>query len=633
MIPQETIDRIFEAARIEEIVGDFVDLKKTGVNYKGRCPFHDEKTPSFVVSPTKGIYKCFGCGKGGNSIMFVQELQGANYPEALRYVAAKYNIEIVEESLTVEQESKLSAKESQLIATKFASEYFQDTLWNTEEGKTIGLSYFKERGFSDEIIKQFKLGYSPKKQNAFEKAALKAGYDKNILIESSLIGENEEGKTYDKFRERTMFPIHSYSGKIIGFGGRAFNADAKSKYLNSGETLIYDKSKVLYGLDISKQAISRANKCFIVEGYTDVISMHQNGIENVVSASGTALGTYQIGLIKRSTNNVVLLFDGDNAGINATIRSIDLCLKAEMNVKIASFPEGEDPDSYSKKLTTDKFQEYLDKTAINFVDYLIDIYKLKQETDPAKIIEIKKRIILSISEIPDVFSREEYCKIYHGKLGVSEQSLLQQVSKARTMVKSGPIGNLGEETVPLITQKKSKTTIEQKLQKQEEEVLRLLINYGNEIFLVQEEEESVAGMIINELHQDGIEFSNPQYQKLYTAIINGIENAGLIDVQKLTNNSDIEISKQTVDLIALAHNISDNWKQKHNIITGREDEKLHKTTEKAILSLKKGIVDLQISELQQQLQTGDIDEDGIKKLNNLTKIKTQIAKLLGRNIG
>jgi DNA primase len=633
MIPQETIDRIFEAARIEEIVGDFVDLKKAGVNYKGRCPFHDEKTPSFVVSPTKGIYKCFGCGKGGNSIMFVQELQGANYPEALRYVAAKYNIEIVEESLTVEQESKLSAKESQLIATKFASEYFQDTLWNTEEGKTIGLSYFKQRGFSDEIIKQFKLGYSPKKQNAFEKAALKAGYDKNILIESSLIGENEEGKTYDKFRERTIFPIHSYSGKIIGFGGRAFNADAKSKYLNSGETLIYDKSKVLYGLDISKQAISRANKCFIVEGYTDVISMHQNGIENVVSASGTALGTYQIGLIKRSTNNVVLLFDGDNAGINATIRSIDLCLKAEMNVKIASFPEGEDPDSYSKKLTTDKFQEYLDKTAINFVDYLIDIYKLKQETDPAKIIEIKKKIIFSISEIPDVFSREEYCKIYHGKLGISEQSLLQQVSKARTMVKSGPISNLGEKTVPLITQKKSKTTIEQKLQKQEEEILRLLINYGNEIFLVQEEEESVAGMIINELHQDGIEFSNPQYQKLYTAIINGIENAGLIDVQKLTNNSDIEISKQTVDLIAQAHNISDNWKQRHNIITGREDEKLHKTTEKAILSLKKGIVDLQISKLQQQLQTGDIDEDGIKKLNNLTKIKTQIAKLLGRNIG
>ena len=438
MIPQETIDRIFEAARVEEIVGDFVDLKKAGVNYKGRCPFHDEKTPSFVVSPTKGIYKCFGCGKGGNSIMFIKDLQGASYPESLRYVAAKYNIEIIEEALTPQQEMKLSAKESQYIATKFASQYFEDMLWNTEEGKTIGLSYFKERGFSDEIIKRFRLGYSPKKQNSFKNYALKSGYDINILIESSLVGENEDGKSYDRFRERTIFPINSYSGRVIGFGGRAFNADAKSKYLNSGETLIYDKSKVLYALDISKQAISKADKCFIVEGYTDVISMYQNGIENVVSASGTALGRYQISLIKRSTNNLVLLFDSDKAGVNATIRSIDLCLKSEMNVRIASFPEGEDPDSYSKKLTTNEFKEYLDKTAINFVDYLIDIYGLNGKKDPAEIIEIKKKIILSISEIPDVFSREEYCKIYHGKLGVSEQALLQQVSRARAMFKNEP---------------------------------------------------------------------------------------------------------------------------------------------------------------------------------------------------
>ena len=635
MIPQETIDRIFETVHIEEIVGDFVELKKAGVNYKGRCPFHDEKTPSFVVSPTKGIYKCFGCGKGGNSIMFIQDLQGANYPEALRYVAEKYNIEIIEEALTPEQESRLSAKESQFIATKFASEYFQDTLWNIAEGKTIGLSYFKERGFSDKIIKQFKLGYSPKKQSSFEKAALKAGYDKTILIESSLIGKNEDGKSYDKFRERTIFPIHSYSGKVIGFGGRAFNADAKSKYLNSGETLIYDKSKVLYGLYISKQAISKSNKCFIVEGYTDVISMHQNGIENVVSASGTALGSYQIKLIKRSTNNVVLLFDGDKAGIKATIRSIDLCLKEEMNVQITSFPEGEDPDSYSKKLTTEEFQRYLDKTAINFVDYLIHIYKLKEETDPAKIIEIKKKIIVSISEIPDVFSREEYCKIYHSKLGVSEQALLQQVSKARVMIKNPKKIGFVEKKIPIIPQKKSENTAKEKLQKQEEEVLRLLINYGNDTFVIDDggEEESVAGMIINELHQDQIEFSNSQCQKLYTAIIHGIKDTGLIDVQKLINNSDEEISKQTVDLIAQAHNISDNWKKRHNIITGRENEKLHKTTEKAILSLKKGIIDLQISELQQQLKAGIINKYEIKKLSELTKIKTQITKLLGRNIG
>ena len=364
MIPQDTIEKIFDTVRVEEIVGDFVELKKAGVNYKGRCPFHNEKTPSFVVSPTKGIYKCFGCQKGGNSINFIQELQGVSYPEALRYAADKYNIEIEEQELTPEQESRMSAKESQFIATKFASEYFQNVLWNTSEGKAVGLSYFKERGFSEDTIKKFQLGYSPKKQNSFEKAATKAGYDLEILAASSLIGKNEDGKTYDKFRERTIFTIHSYTGKVIGFGGRAFSPDAKSKYLNSGETLIYDKSKVLYGLNLSKQAISKANRCFIVEGYTDVISMHQNGVENVVSASGTALGPQQIQLIKRSTNNVTLLFDGDKAGIKATLRSIDLCLKAEMNVKIASFPDGEDPDSFSKKLSTEEFQEYLEKSGI-----------------------------------------------------------------------------------------------------------------------------------------------------------------------------------------------------------------------------------------------------------------------------
>ena len=634
MIAEETIDKIFETARIEEVVGDFVTLKKAGVNYKGRCPFHDEKTPSFVVSPTKGIYKCFGCGKGGNSITFIQELQAATYPEALRYIATKYNIEIVEEQLTPEQEKRISAKESQFIATKFASEYFQEILWNTDEGKAIGLSYFKERGFSDSIIKKFKLGYSPKKQNAFEKYALKAGYDKNVLINSSLIGQNEDGKSYDKFRERTIFPIYSYAGKVIGFGGRAFNPEAKSKYLNSNETLIYDKSKVLYALNISKQAIRKVNKCFIVEGYTDVIAMHQNGIENVVSASGTALGAYQISLIKRSTNNIVLLFDGDKAGTKATIRSIDICLKAEMNVKIVSFPTGEDPDSYAKKLTTDELQSFLDNEAINFVDYLINIYKLNEEKDPAKIIEIKKKIILSIAEIADVFSREEYCKIYHAKLGLSEESLLQQISKARSIVNTGAKNSIPEKNVGTITQKKSNTTPEKKIEKQEEEVLRLLINYGNKTFINKDKEtESVASMIINELHQDDIKFSNFQKQKLYTTIIHEIQKNNLMDVQKLTNNSDMEISSQTINLVAQAYDISDNWKEQHNIITGREDENLYKTTEKAILSLKKGIVDLKISNLQKQLHIRSLNENEARKLSELTKLKSQISKILGRNIG
>ncbi len=632
MIPQDTIEKIFDTVRVEEIVGDFVELKKAGVNYKGRCPFHDEKTPSFVVSPTKGIYKCFGCQKGGNSINFIQELQGVSYPEALRYAADKYNIEIEEQELTPEQESRMSAKESQFIATKFASEYFQNVLWNTSEGKAVGLSYFKERGFSEDTIKKFQLGYSPKKQNSFEKAATKAGYDLEILAASSLIGKNEDGKTYDKFRERTIFTIHSYTGKVIGFGGRAFSPDAKSKYLNSGETLIYDKSKVLYGLNLSKQAISKADRCFIVEGYTDVISMHQNGVENVVSASGTALGPQQIQLIKRSTNNVTLLFDGDKAGIKATLRSIDLCLKAEMNVKIASFPDGEDPDSFSKKLSTEEFQEYLEKSAINFVDYLIELYKLNDINDPTQVIEIKKKIIKSISEIPDVFSREEYCKIYHQKLGIEEVKLIAQVNKARSMVVSSPSRNLSPKKEAVKTKKLSRNS-EDKLQKQEEEVLRLLLNYGNETFILDEEDESVAAMIINELENDGIEFSTPIHNEIYQEIIAKIEETGKIHIQSFINSNKENISSLAVKLVATPHSISNNWEERHKIYTGLESQKMQKTTKKAILSLKKGVVDFQISELQKAIKEETIDTAGIKKLSELTKIKTQIAKLLGRNIG
>ena len=632
MIPQDTIEKIFDTVRIEEIVGDFVELKKAGVNYKGRCPFHDEKTPSFVVSPTKGIYKCFGCQKGGNSINFIQELQGVSYPEALRYAADKYNIEIEEQELTPEQESRMSAKESQFIATKFASEYFQNILWNTSEGKAVGLSYFKERGFSEDTIKKFQLGYSPKKQNSFEEAATKAGYDLEILAASSLIGKNEDGKTYDKFRERTIFTIHSYTGKVIGFGGRAFSPAAKSKYLNSGETLIYDKSKVLYGLNLSKQAISKADRCFIVEGYTDVISMHQNGVENVVSASGTALGSQQIQLIKRSTNNVTLLFDGDKAGIKATLRSIDLCLKAEMNVKIASFPDGEDPDSFSKKLSTEEFQEYLEKSAINFVDYLIELYKLNNINDPTQVIEIKKKIIKSISEIPDVFSREEYCKIYHQKLGIEEVKLIAQVNKARSMVVSSPSRNLSPKKEAVKTKKLSRNS-EDKLQKQEEEVLRLLLNYGNETFILDEEEESVAAMIINELENDGIEFSTPIHSEIYQEIIAKIEETGKIHILSFINSNKENISSLAVNLVATPHSISNNWEERHKIYTGLESQKMQKTTKKAILSLKKGVVDFQISELQKAIKEETIDIAGIKKLSELTKIKTQIAKLLGRNIG
>jgi len=635
MIPKETIDLIFETARVEEIVGDFVALKKRGVNYIGNCPFHNEKTPSFTVSPTKGIYKCFGCGKGGNSINFVMEIEHFNYPEALKFVAKKYNIEIEEEELTSEQLERSNEKDSLFIVSSFANDYFQDMLWNSDEGKAVGLSYFKERGFTEETIKKFELGYNPKAKDAFSKVAIKKAYDKEVLVSSGLSLINESsGQIVDRFKERTMFPIQSYSGRTLGFGGRAFNAKAKAKYLNSPETLIYHKSKVLYGLNFAKNAIGKEGLCYIVEGYTDVISMYQNGIENVVSASGTALGLEQIKLINRLAQNVVLLFDGDNAGIKATYKSINMILKEGMNVKIAAFPEGEDPDSFAKKLSTDDFKNFLTTEAIDFIDYKINISGVNSISDPTKITNIKRDIIESISCIPDSLNRSQYCKTYSKKLDISENVLLGEVAKARASTSSfEPISTRNTNPKPL-SKGKEKLSSVGKLFKLEEEILRILINYGNDTFTSEEEDqESVANLIISDLDADNITFTYPDFHTLFEEIIIVIEERGNIDLQNLINHQNREVSQKAIDLISSKHSISNNWVERHKIYTGREDEKIRKTTEKAILSLKKGHVDMQIKDLQQQIKEGKIDTEGIKLLSHLTKIKTQIAKSLGRNVG
>jgi DNA primase len=635
MIPKETIDQIFETASIEEIVSDFVALKKRGVNYIGNCPFHNEKTPSFTVSPTKGIYKCFGCGKGGNSINFIMEIEHFNYPEALKFVAKKYNIEIEEEEMSSEQVERANEKDSLFIVSNYAKEYFQDVLWNTEEGKSVGLSYFKERGFTEETIKKFELGYNPKAKDAFSKAALKKAYDKQVLVSSGLSLINESsGQIVDRFKERTMFPIQSYSGRTLGFGGRAFSEKAKAKYLNSPETLIYHKSKVLYGLNFAKHAIGKEGLCYIVEGYTDVISMHQNGIENVVSASGTSLTLEQIKLINRLAQNVVLLFDGDNAGIKATYKSINMILKEGMNVKIAAFPEGDDPDSFAKKLSNEDFTKFLTTEAIDFIDYKINISELNTIDDPTKITNIKRDIIESISCIPDSLNRSQYCKTYSKKLDISENILLSEVAKARASVSSfEPISTRNTINQQPKSKPKEKLSSIGKLFKLEEEILSLLINYGNDTFTIDDEQESVASLIISDLNADNITFTNPDFHTMYTEIIIVIEERGNIDLQYFINHQNQEISQKAIDLISSKHSISNNWVDRHKIYTGREDEKIRKTTEKAILSLKKGHVDNQIKNLQQQIKDGSIDTDGIKLLSHLTKIKTQIAKSLGRNVG
>ena len=634
MIPKETVDLIFETARIEEVVSDFVTLKKRGVNFIGNCPFHNEKTPSFTVSPSKGIYKCFGCGKGGNSINFIMEIEHFSYPDALRYVAKKYNVEIQEEELTKEQLDKANEKESLFIITKFANEYFKNILWHSDEGKRIGLSYFKERGFSDEIIKKFELGYNPKQKDAFSKLAILKGYDKDILVNSglSLFNSNSRG-LIDRFKERAIFPIQSYSGRTLGFGARAFNINAKAKYLNSPETLIYYKSKVLYGLNLSKTAINKDDLCYIVEGYTDVISMHQVGIENVVSASGTALSIEQIKLINRLTKNIVLLFDADQAGIKATYKSINMILREGMNVKIASFPDGEDPDSFSKKLSKKEFQEFLNNMAVDFIDYKLSISKLNSISDPNKITQIKRDIIESISFIPDPLKRVQYCKSYSKKLQIDEEMLLKEINKFRKISTKPYERAVVERVATTIKKDIVDKPYENSLYKLEEEVLRILINYGNYSVLFDHEEETVAELIINELRADKIKFHNEALGHLYNEIINIINTSGKLETNYLIKHPDQNVSKKTIDLISNKHHISANWVDRHKIYTGREDEKIKKTTEKAILSLKKGHLENKILELQEKLKKNEINSDEIKTLTQLIKIKTTIAKSMGRNVG
>ena len=466
--------------------------------------------------------------------------------------------------------------------------------------------------------------------------ALKKAYDKKVLIASGLSLMNEgSGQIVDRFKERTMFPIQSYSGRTLGFGGRAFNPNAKAKYLNSPETLIYHKSKVLYGLNYSKNAIGKEGICYIVEGYTDVISMHQNGIENVVSASGTALTLEQIKLINRLAKNVVLLFDGDNAGIKATYKSINMILKEGMNVKIVAFPKGDDPDSFSKKLSTDDFKEFLNNEAVDFIDYKIKISELNTNEDPTKITNIKRDIIESISCIPDSLNRSQYCKTFSKKLDIAENVLLSEVAKARANI--GSFEQVGiRNTISEQPAKKSKEKLssEGKLMKLEEEILRILINYGNDTFTTEEDEqESVASLIFSDLDADNITFTNTDFHTMYIEIISVIKEKGIIDLQHFINHQNQEISQKAIDLISNKHSISNNWVDRHKIYTGREDEKIRKTTEKAILSLKKGHIDKQIKDLQLKIKDGSIDTEGIKLLSHLTQIKTQIAKSLGRNVG
>jgi len=638
LIPKETIDLIFETARIDEVVGDFVHLKKRGVNLLGNCPFHDEKTPSFTVSPVKGIYKCFGCGKGGNSVNFVMDHEHFTYPEALKYLANKYNIFIEETVRTPEQEEAANDRESMFIVSNTANEYFRDQLFNSDEGRAIGLSYFKERGFREETLKKFQLGYSPEKSDAFSTHALKEGY-KIEFLEKTGLTIPKESRNYDRFHGRIMFPIRSLSGRVLGFGGRILKSNVKAaKYLNSPESEIYHKSKVLYGMYYAKNSIVKKNRCLLVEGYTDVISMHQAGIENVVASSGTSLTIDQIKLVKRFTNNITLLFDGDAAGLKAALRGVNLILEEGLNVKVVTFPDGEDPDSYAKKVSSEELENYINAEAKDFIEFKCSLLLEEAKEDPIKRSELIKDVAATIALIPDHVSRTVYAQTSSKILGIEEQVVFASIEQSR----SGKSTNSSKPMQVVSSPKQSAKPETLNTNLEESTLIRLLVIYGtyalhfeyeNEAGEEEETKMSAAEFIISELNEDDIQFAHPSYSKVYSEITAHIQEHNSIPEQKhFVHHHDPDITQTVSELLSDKHQLSD-WAKKE-IFVPTETEKLKEIVIEAVIRLKSKQVKLKIEEMLQQMKNNEIPED--KRLNfindfqKLNELSMYIDKELGR---
>ncbi len=576
MIDRYTIQKIFESARIEEVVGEFVSLRKRGVNMLGLCPFHDEKTPSFTVSPAKGIYKCFGCGKGGNSVNFIMEHESLSYPEALRYLANKYNIKIEEKELTEEERKNKTKRESLLIVNEYALKYFKEILTKDPNGKAIGKSYFKERGFTDKIIDKFDLGYCLNKRNEFTNDAIKKGYKAEFLIETGLTIERN-GNYYDRFFGRAIFPIHGISGKVIAFGGRTLRSDKKTaKYINSPESEVYNKSKVLYGIYFAKNAIVKQNKCYMVEGYTDVLSMQQAGIENVVASSGTSLTEGQIRLVKRFTKNITIIYDGDNAGIKASIRGIDLVLKEGMNVKVLPLPEGEDPDSFSKNMPPDALIDFINKYETDFIAFKCKLLLTEAADDPIKKAELINDVLNSISLVPNEVMRDLYIKETARLFDIKEETLFSEINKllhkeAEKQFNKAQRQEYKEtkETSRENENKLQPTTISTftEMQHIEREVIKILLNYGTQLLEHEDGKEYVAHFIVREIANDGFEFENDLFRKIFMDYELHYKNDGtLIDDTYFIQHNDENICSVTADLLLKRYELSKLWQRDENFI-------------------------------------------------------------------
>lgn len=630
-ISQTSVDRIREAMDILEVVNDFVSLKKKGSNWMACCPFHHEKTPSFSVAPAKGIFKCFGCGKGGDAISFVMEMENCSYTEALRYLAKKYSITIEEEvHLNDEKQAEQNEMDSLLIVLGFAKEFFKENLLNSSEGQTIGLSYFKERGFNQKSLDTFELGYSPSEWDALYRKATEKGYQPEILEKAGLCLKSEKGKWFDRFRERVIFPIHNLSGKVIAFGGRILKQDKKlAKYINSPETQVYSKSKVLYGIFQAKKSIREQDECILVEGYTDVISLHQAGIENAVASSGTSLTLEQIRLIRRFTNNVKIIYDGDTAGIKASVRGIDLILEEGMNVQAVLLPEGEDPDSIVKSKGGSALRELLRNQARDFITFKTELYLKEARNNPLKRAETIREVVSSIVKMPDEIKRRVFYKECSRLLEIDENVLITEGNALLKKHKPHSQDEKDNENLTVISQ--AENQIEEKSEKftpgyaQEKETIRLLLKYGKEQW---EGGKKVAEFILEEISD--LEFEHQAWRELLE-VFRKESKKGKIPDEKFFLRSDKALYKEiAIDLIHQKFSLSKNWEEKHSIFIPEEHKLLEKIVIENILRLKMNQIQKMLLENNQKMSQAQDQNEQVVLMQKALKLERVRKEIAGR---
>ena len=645
-ITRSTIDRIFETARIEEVIGDFVQLKRSGSNLKGLSPFNNEKSPSFMVSPAKQIFKDFSSGKGGTVVTFLMEHEHFTYPEALRWLAKRYNIEIEEEEgQTQEQQQAESEREAQFVISHFAQEWFAEQL-QTEEGRQIGLSYFHERGFGDETIKDFGLGYAPQQRDALAKAALAKGYSEQALIDSGICIKREDGGWYDRFWGRVIFPIYSQGGRVLGFGGRILKTDAKAaKYLNSPENLIYHKSKVLYGLFHARKAIIKQDEAYLVEGYTDVISLHQAGVENVVASSGTALTEDQIRLIKRYTNNITILYDGDPAGIRASFRGIDMILAEGMNVRVVLFPDGDDPDSFVRKTSGIEFKEYVAEHKNDFIRFKADLLMRDTANDPIKKAETIRDIVTSIAKIPDEIKLDVFIKESARILEMDVKVLYAELGKIkgkeiREATRRGGRPKMQVVETPQQPVKLVKAAEESLHFLQEREFIKLMVNHGNEpIFLETDPEKkeqekpefTIAQYLVAEILPDELTFNNVRFQRAFTLCVEQLmAESSVPEPSWYGRQEDPELASLPADLLE-EENLSKNW-EKHGIYVLGPTDRLSIHAQQVVLRFKDAKLKKKIEELHERIRQNSSEdrEHVMTQFRHLNKIRQEVSKKLNR---